>query len=155
MNGCLSSPGHFNTSLLVERVCFSLRAIIVSNDLKTTTTKSLTSLEIRITTFQLFLGQYVLLLIEIDKGSHHKQWGRGRAGPTGINAGELAPVARRGRTGGTITPEWNNSRIAERCLSEGPVLMLYQKPETLNQTNGLFAMHICKQSCFGKRVSYG
>jgi hypothetical protein len=31
----------------------------------------------------------------------------------------------------------DNSRIFERSLQDGPVLMVCQKPETLNQTNNL------------------
>ena len=34
-----------------------------------------------------------------------------------------------------ISVTWGNSRIAERSLSEGPVLMLQQKPGAMNQIN--------------------
>lgn len=70
-------------------------------------------------------------------------WHRcGRAGPSGTEVKIWWDHNPR------ISMTQGNSRIAERCFSEGPILMLYQKPETLNQTNGLFAMYICKQSCF-------
>ena len=34
-----------------------------------------------------------------------------------------------------ISMTQGNSQVSKRSLGEGPVLMVYQKPETLNQTN--------------------
>lgn len=47
----------------------------------------------------------------------------------------------------TATMTLGKSRISERALSEGPVLIVCQKPETLNKTND--SLHV---KLFGKRA---